>query len=198
MRIIGGIHRSRKIRAPKGHDASRPITDRVKENLFNRLMAIGVTGDGRVLDVFCGIGSLGLEALSRGAEHCTFVERDRSTRQLLEQNLRDLRLSEQGTVLAVDVLTRGWLGLLAKHSLRLVFCDPPYALTRQAEGMKQINSLLVAISDVVELDGVCVLRTERDVAPGQAAGWDRPRTFVEGTMALHLYVRTLEGARTDL
>ena len=72
MRIIAGTHRGRTLLGPEGDDVTRPITDRVKENLFNRLHSLGVIGYGRVLDVFAGTGSMGLEALSRGATHCTF------------------------------------------------------------------------------------------------------------------------------
>ena len=93
MRIIAGTHRGRTLLAPADAETTRPITDRVKENLFNRLHSLGVLGYGRVLDVFCGTGSMGLEALSRGADHCTFVDRDRDAIDRLQQNLDTLGIA---------------------------------------------------------------------------------------------------------
>ncbi|MEO0586315.1 MAG: RsmD family RNA methyltransferase, partial [Planctomycetota bacterium] len=93
MRIIAGEHRGRRLVGPTDDRTTRPITDRVKEALFARLTAMGLFGDfeaGAVADVFCGTGSLGLEALSRGARRCVFVDRDRSALDGLRENLEVL------------------------------------------------------------------------------------------------------------
>ncbi|MHC4996742.1 MAG: RsmD family RNA methyltransferase, partial [Planctomycetota bacterium] len=77
MRIIAGDHRGRRLLGPEGKNTTRPITDRVKVSLFDRLAAAGRIEGAVVLDLFSGTGSMGLECLSRGARHVTFVDRDR-------------------------------------------------------------------------------------------------------------------------
>ena len=144
MRIICGIHRSRKILGPReGDRTTRPILDRVKQALFDRLWAAGVfpladeegliVPQGNVVDVFSGTGSLGLEALSRGSDHCTFIERDSYAVNALKQNLATLGLADQATVLATDALAGVWLGLLPKRPVRVVFLDPPYDVMQPAQ-----------------------------------------------------------------
>ncbi|MEE9211644.1 MAG: RsmD family RNA methyltransferase [Phycisphaeraceae bacterium] len=192
MRIIGGIHRTRTILAPVGKQTSRPVTDRVKENLFNRLMAMGLPSaepGTQVLDIFSGTGSLGLEALSRGADHCTFVENDPTTRKLLEQNLQTLGLTEQATVLPVDALSLNWLSLLPPKPVELIFCDPPYTLTRDPQTMKSIQRLIEALAEAAEPGAVLILRTEAPTAACPAGGWHEPRTNPHGAMLLHVYLR---------
>ena len=201
MRIIGGIHRSRQILAPKS-SVTRPITDRVKQSLFDRLWSLGVIGPDtpgrRVLDLFCGTGSLGLEALSRQAEHCTFVEKDRSAVELLGRNLQAMRLDEQATVLAVDVMIGaggGWQDMLGtgdapgEVNVGLIFCDPPYAMTRQAEQRVRIEKLIGELAAVTVSGGVLMLRTEANYRPNALPGWQEPQTHLYGSMGLHFYHR---------
>ena len=90
MRIIGGTHRSRRLHPPPDAETTRPITDRVKVSLFDRLWDAGLLDEGNALDIFSGTGSLGLEALSRGLSHCTFIERDKHALRLLKKNIDEL------------------------------------------------------------------------------------------------------------
>jgi len=117
MRIIAGTHRGHRIAAPKGRE-TRPTSDRVRENAFN---LIGPVDDADVLDLFAGSGAMGLEALSRGAASCVFVESDRDACRTIGANLDKLRL--QATVLCQDV-TRALAQ--ERRSYDLVLCDPPY------------------------------------------------------------------------
>lgn len=124
MRITGGTLRSRVLKAPRGL-ATRPTTDRVREALFSILASRGglVALGGRVLDLYAGTGALGLEALSRGARHATFVERDKAALAALRANVRELGLEARATVLPVAVdraLAR------AAGPFDLVFADPPW------------------------------------------------------------------------
>ncbi|MGZ8335858.1 MAG: RsmD family RNA methyltransferase, partial [Allosphingosinicella sp.] len=90
MRIIAGAWRGRPIDAPPGH-ATRPTSDRAREGLFSMLQSrLGSFADLRVADLFAGTGALGLEALSRGAAYCTFVEKDRSALDTLKRNITRL------------------------------------------------------------------------------------------------------------
>ena len=98
MRIIAGTHRGHRIAAPKGRD-TRPTSDRVRENAFN---LIGPVDDADVLDLFAGSGAMGLEALSRGAAHATFVEHDRDACRVIDTNLDKLGL--KATVLQSDAV----------------------------------------------------------------------------------------------
>lgn len=125
MRIIAGAWRGRALQAPPG-EATRPTADRVRQALFDRLMHAPWAGrallDGaRVLDAFAGTGALGLEALSRGAAHATFIERDRTALAALRANIAACRAEAQCTVLAADAL-RPPPGAPGS----LLFLDPPY------------------------------------------------------------------------
>jgi 16S rRNA (guanine966-N2)-methyltransferase len=117
MRIIAGTHRGQRIAAPKGRE-TRPTSDRVRENAFN---LIGPVDGAEVLDLFAGSGAMGLEALSRGAAHATFVEHDRDACRVIDANLT--RLGLKATVLPLDAVR----ALRQEHrSYDLVLCDPPY------------------------------------------------------------------------
>src|SRR5262250_426224 len=100
MRIIAGEFRSRPILAPKG-EATRPITDRVKQSLFD-ILSPRIEG-ARVYDCFAGTGSMGLECLSRGAIHATFFEADRSASRRLKQNIQTLNVSDRSWVVTEDI-----------------------------------------------------------------------------------------------
>jgi 16S rRNA (guanine966-N2)-methyltransferase len=130
MRIIAGSARGRRLVAPAGR-STRPITDRAKEGIFNMLMSLGGVEDMQVLDLYAGAGSFGLECLSRGASHVTFVERGRPAATALRRNLESLGFQDRATVLTVSV-EQALLSLAAGpgadgSSFDLAFCDPPYA-----------------------------------------------------------------------
>ena len=119
MRVIAGELRGRRLAAPPG-SGTRPTSDRVREATFNALVSMGEVEGAVVLDAFAGSGALGIEALSRGAERCTFVERDREALQVLRANLETCRLGpDRATVVAGDAH-------LSTGSFDLVLLDPPY------------------------------------------------------------------------
>jgi 16S rRNA (guanine966-N2)-methyltransferase len=121
MRIIAGAWRGRPIEAPPG-DITRPTSDRAREALFSMLASRLGTFEGlRVADLFAGTGALGLEALSRGAAHCTFVETDRKAIEALRRNVAKLGADERADVRAQSAL-HGVPG-----PFDLVLMDPPYA-----------------------------------------------------------------------
>jgi 16S rRNA (guanine966-N2)-methyltransferase len=127
MRIVGGEWRGRTFKAPKGR-ATRPTTDRVREALFDALSArIGSDFAGqRVLDPFGGSGALGFEALSRGADFVTFVERDRSTARIIAANIADLGATGRSEVVVGDAFTLA--GRMRGGPFTLLLLDPPYTL----------------------------------------------------------------------
>jgi 16S rRNA (guanine(966)-N(2))-methyltransferase RsmD len=129
MRIIAGQHRGR-ILATVRDLSVRPTTDRAKQTIFdilsNRLDFVGI----EVLDLFAGSGSLGLEAVSRGARQVTFVDKSPQSLQVLETNVTMLGCSDQCTSYAADVF---WYLKNARRAFDLVFVDPPYRLDRIAD-----------------------------------------------------------------
>jgi 16S rRNA (guanine966-N2)-methyltransferase len=122
MRVIAGTARGRPLVAPRG-SATRPIADRVKETLFAILGERVV--DARVLDLYAGSGAVGIEALSRGAAHCDFVEHDRRAVTAVRENLERTGVADRGSVHAVEV--QRYLGTPGGDRFDLVFLDPPYA-----------------------------------------------------------------------
>jgi 16S rRNA (guanine(966)-N(2))-methyltransferase RsmD len=131
MRIIAGEFRGRRLLPPEG-DTTRPITDRVKQSLFDILAPVieGAT----VYDCFAGTGSMGLECLSRGAKFATFFEADRSALKRLEKNIATLAVSERSKVVSGD-LFRWFDSRTAKREdgADLIFLDPPYRFLRERQ-----------------------------------------------------------------
>src|SRR5262245_59355434 len=128
MRIVAGKHRGRRIAAPEGHDV-RPTSDRAREALFNILEHGHFTANGtspligaHVLDVFAGSGALGLEALSRGAVHVTFIENSATARAALRANARKLGELARVTVVQADATKLPAAGGPGE----LILMDPPY------------------------------------------------------------------------
>lgn len=122
MRIIAGQWRGRPLQAPQG-EATRPTADRTRETLFSMLVSrLGSFEELRVADLFAGSGALGLEALSRGAASCVFVEQDAPALRALRANIAAFRAQAQCDVRASSVLALG----PAKEPLDLILLDPPY------------------------------------------------------------------------
>lgn len=137
MRIISGNWRSRPLVAPKG-DATRPTADRTREALFSMLTSrLGSFEELSVLDLFSGSGALGLEALSRGAAHCTFVEQDRAALDALEANIAKLSAKAQCDIKRGSVLM---LGSAAK-TYDVVFMDAPYGTGAGSVALDKLGRL---------------------------------------------------------
>jgi 16S rRNA (guanine966-N2)-methyltransferase len=152
MRIIAGEFRSRKLLAP-ATEVTRPVTDRVKQSLFDVLTPY-VDG-ARVYDCFAGTGSMGLEALSRGAARVTFFESDRSAAALLRKNIAALGVDRRSTVIERDLF--GWFEASGPAGdVDLVFLDPPYRFLRErTEDLRRVASRLSAH---LSTEGVVVFR----------------------------------------
>jgi len=125
MRIVGGALRGRQLTSPKS-DAIRPTTDRARESLFNIIEHSypGSIEGARVLDLFSGSGALGIEALSRGASYCLFVEEAASARALVRENIESLGLQGRTRIFRRDATHLGPVGTM--QPFNLVFADPPY------------------------------------------------------------------------
>jgi 16S rRNA (guanine966-N2)-methyltransferase len=155
MRIIAGEFRSRKI-LPPAHDTTRPITDRVKQSLFD-VLAPRIE-DARVYDCFAGTGSMGLEALSRGAAKATFFEADRSAAALLRKNIATLGVQKRSRVIDRDLFK--WFETTPPPNLDdradIIFLDPPYRFLN--ERPEELRTLATRLATHLAPDGIVVFR----------------------------------------
>jgi 16S rRNA (guanine966-N2)-methyltransferase len=178
LRIIGGRHRGRRLRFPPGVEI-RPTPDRVRETLFNWLQP-RIAG-ARVLDLFAGSGALGLEAVSRGAGHVTFVEQDRRAAEAIGAVTREWR--ETGsTVVCADALT--WLQQTPPaQAFDIVFLDPPFdaALWSRAAALLAGNGWLAADARVY------LERRAREPLPALPEAWREIRAGRAGEVGYHLF-----------
>ena len=124
MRIVAGQHRSRRLAVPPGKGV-RPTSDRAREAIFSSLGAMVV--EARVLDLFAGSGAMGLEALSRGASSCRFVERDAQALAAIKTNIAELGEHERVTIDKANALMVLKRLVEAGEAFELIVVDPPYA-----------------------------------------------------------------------
>jgi 16S rRNA (guanine966-N2)-methyltransferase len=160
MRIIAGQRRGHKFDGPHDRD-TRPTSDLVREAIFNILRE--TVEDMAVVDLFAGTGALGLEALSRGAYHATFVERDRENVALIRRNLATLRFEDRGSVLAVDAYR--WAKSFEPLDDRplLVFVDPPYRdFERRPE---KLGVLITALGAKLPAGSTLIVESGRPFEP---------------------------------
>ena len=162
MRVVAGSLRGRPIVAPGG-TATRPTTDRVREAMFNALESLGAIDEAVAVDLFAGSGALGIEALSRGARRCTFVERDRDALRAIRTNVDKLGIGDRSSVVAGDVLS----SVGSMRGVDLVLVDPPY-------GFDAWDRLLAALVPATSSESVVVLESDRQLE--LPAGWDDVRT----------------------
>ena len=160
MRIIAGTKRGMKLLSPKTA-VSRPITDRVKESLFNVLFKYDLPSGKFVADLFCGVGSLGLEALSRGAEFVTFVEQDPKVVAILDRNIEKAGYVKESKVIRANAFKIGAPVDFDRQRYDLAFVDPPYASTMDVQARSPLGGLLSLLGEQVAPDGIVVVRTNR-------------------------------------
>lgn len=149
MRVITGSARGRRLETLPGDDITRPTTESVKEALFS-MIQFEIEGK-RVLDLFAGSGQLGIEALSRGARYCVFVENNRSAKKIVENNIAHCGFEDCSQV----VLSDAEAFLSRKDNFDIVLLDPPYQQGLVEKCMKRI------VNSISE-DGVVVCETAKD------------------------------------
>lgn len=157
MRVISGTARGRRLVAPEG-SATRPTPDRVREATFNALGSLGVVVDATVLDLFAGSGALGIEALSRGARHATFVDEHAAARRAIEANLATCGLADLATVVRAPV--ERFVATCGAERWDLALIDPPYDYRDDA---------WLDLLDALPAD-LAVLESNRPVEP--PFGWE--------------------------
>ena len=178
MRVVAGALRGRRIDSPRS-DATRPTTDKVREAVFNALVSMDAVVGARVADVFAGTGALGIEALSRGAAHCVFIERDREALAVLRANIDRLGLADRCSVVSLDAFD----GLRACGDVDLLLADPPYGFTewtRLLEGVGASTVVLESDEEITEPVGWEMVRQRRYGRTFVA--FLRPGASTEGTV----------------
>jgi 16S rRNA (guanine(966)-N(2))-methyltransferase RsmD len=178
MRVISGSARGKKLLPPKGADI-RPTGDKVKGAVFNIIQA-HING-ARALDLFSGTGQLGIEALSRGAASCVFVDSSAASVELTRKNIEAARLTERAEILRADAL--GYIKRAGKFDI--VFLDPPY------DG-ELLNS---ALANIFEFDIlaeyaiiVCESRAEY-MTPDAGAPYKKLREYTYGSVKITIYIK---------
>lgn len=159
MRVVAGDLRGRRIESPAS-DATRPTTDKVREAVFNALGSLGIVDGATVVDAFAGTGAMGIEALSRGAAHCTFIEKDRAALQVLRENISTLGLGDRSSVVSADVVAA-----LSQHgSCDLFIADPPYGFTEWAQVLRNVSASVVVLEsdrEISDVDGWDTIRAKK-------------------------------------
>lgn len=139
MRVVGGRFRGRALAAPQ-HEGLRPTSDRVRESVFNILLH-GIAGfsleGARVIDLFAGTGALGIEALSRGAGYCLFVEEAPEARALIRTNIEAMGLTGATRIFRRDATDLGPAGNMEPYAL--AFLDPPYGQGLGEKGLAALS-----------------------------------------------------------
>ena len=163
MRIIAGTKRGMKLLPPKD-DTTRPIIDRIKESIFSVLYKYGLIEGRAVADLFCGTGSFGLEALSRGAERAIFVEQNSKGVAVLNKNIEKAGFVDVSKVIRANAFKIGAPVGFEEQKYSLIFVDPPYALSRGIGKNSQLANLLGLLQEQLAADGLVMVRTEKMVS----------------------------------
>jgi 16S rRNA (guanine966-N2)-methyltransferase len=188
MRVVAGTARGRRLRAPGGRD-TRPTSDRVRESIFNSLGSLGAVDKARVLDLFAGSGALGIEALSRGATHATFVERDDRAVEVIWSNLVTTGLADRAQVTANDAMS--WLARRpGPGPYDLALADPPYAFDHWDDLLDAASGLPV---------DVLVIESDRSVLPDADPGgkWLVVREKAYGSTVVTIVRRASDDRDTE-
>lgn len=152
MRVISGIARGTKLNSID-NISTRPTLDRVKEPLFSIIQSY--LQESNVLDLFAGSGALGIEALSRGANHCTFCDKSYESVKMLKQNLQKTKLEDKGTIFVQDY--KKCLKNLIGKKYDIIFIDPPYKLDIAVDSIK-----LILEYKILSKDGIIILETDEE------------------------------------
>ena len=177
MRVITGTARGRKLGQLQGMD-TRPTTDQVKESIFN-IIQFDIEGR-RVLDLFAGTGQLGIEALSRGAAGCTFVDQRKEAVALVRSNLKRCQLSEKARVGQGE--GRSFLSTV-REPFHLIFLDPPYKAELLENALKKIAEI-----DMLTENGIIICESPADkVLPELPQPYQKGREYRYGKIKITVY-----------
>lgn len=180
MRVIAGIAKGRKLSAPRGGDI-RPTSDRVKEAIFNIIS--DTVQDAEVLDLFAGTGSLGIEALSRGAIKAYFVDSRLESIKLIKKNLELTGLQDKASVIKADVNKAVDRFIKSGIKFKLIFLDPPYRIS-----VSFLDAILLMLAThMLNSDGLLILEHSAKSEPRTVEGLEVESTRIYGDTAVTFY-----------
>ena len=192
MRIVAGQYRRRKVLSPPGN-TTRPVPDLLKEILFQRLEDLDLVADRKVADLFAGTGTIGLEALSRGARSVVFVEADRRVHEILKKNVEKIGIREDYLCWKTDMLRCSFRPKNVDHLLPfdLVFCDPPFAMIPRLVDRSPLYRSLqrLARDGTTSDDAMMLLRTPTESSFTIPEIWSHQDCWTIQEMDVHLYRR---------
>lgn len=162
MRIIAGSKRGLKLISPSSN-ISRPILDRVKENLFNVIYKYDMPAGCVVADIFSGVGSMGLEALSRGAKYVCFVEMDSDIASTLEKNIKKAGFTQDSKIAKVNAFKAGAPVDNSRGKYDLVFVDPPYIMVKDVDEESKLARLMDVLPDQTSPNAIIAVRTPKRI-----------------------------------
>jgi 16S rRNA (guanine966-N2)-methyltransferase len=188
MQIVAGKYRHRKLETSPG-ETTRPITARVKVALFDRLEPR--LQDARIADIFAGAGTIGLEALSRGARSAVFIENDRVAFERLRRNVASLKLGNEALCWPTDVSKCSFRpkGGEAFLPFDVVFFDPPYRYMTKLEAGSMLYRALerLARAGITAPDALLVVRCGRGTEFSLPPVWNREQVLDYSSMEVHLF-----------
>lgn len=172
LQVLTGVKKGRKLKVPKGR-AIRPTTSRIKKSIFDTLGDLQAL---RVLDIFAGSGGLGIESLSRGASHVTFIEKDPAVFKLLRDNISSCGFLDKADMICDDY-ERATKKLGNEGSkFDIVFIDPPYSLYAKREVLDFVN----LVTNCVDCGSIIIIEHERNLT-AEAEGFSRVTRSFGGT-----------------
>jgi 16S rRNA (guanine966-N2)-methyltransferase len=155
--------------------------------LFDALQSAGRLDGAVVLDLFSGTGSMGLECLSRGAAHVSFVEKDRSTRYRLKRNLATVGVGREGEVVAADALSPALIGELPRDDYSLIFMDPPYRMLGDDRNRRKLTRQMDRLAPVAAAEALLVVRAEEHAQSLASQTWQQTSDRRVGSMRMDYY-----------
>ncbi len=180
LRVISGTAKGHKLKTIKGI-TTRPTADRVKESLFNIIS--GLIPKARVLDVYAGTGSIGIEALSRGAEFAVFVDKSNECSRIIRENLVSTKLIDKASVITGDIFIT--LNKISKNNKKfdIIFLDPPYKKNLVVETLKCIEK-----NAIIKPEGIIIAEHDfDDEIPEEIGGFKRYRCQKYGMTAISFF-----------
>lgn len=182
MRVIAGTARGKKLKTPEDQNV-RPTLDRVKEDIFN-ILGPAIRG-AQVLDLFAGSGALGIEALSRGADSCIFVDKDKKSCNLTKYNLGETRLADKAQILQMEA--EAAIKKLATEGkcFDYIFIDPPYHLGKTQSLLQNIQKCHI----IQENTCIIVEADKKETMPEKIDGLIKIREKVYSSTRIALYAK---------
>lgn len=178
MRIISGDLKGRKLQTPKDSSLVRPTTDKVKEGIFN--IIANYMEDSVVLDLFCGTGNLGIEAISRGAKYCYFADKSRISLEIAKNNVMHCDILDKAEFIQGD-----FLRILEKleHKIDIIFLDPPYEADFMMKALEKISEK----SMVSERGIILAEHGKREILPDEIFGFTKIKEKRYGSIVISIF-----------